>query len=84
MKTSETLKLLGKPSNTLQVNKDDSDDGLDFVGQVEGKLDIKQALEKGKLSFAEKFGKTIPAAPVKSVKGMFLSSGVDLKRKKVE
>jgi len=62
------------------VIDDDSDGGLDFIGGVTGKLDIKSALEKGKLSYNEKFG----TETMKPIRSMFLGSGVDLKRKKVE
>lgn len=84
LKTSETTKLLGKRSQAKPKDDDDSDGGLDFIGDKGGKLDIKSALEKGKLSFAEKFGKTTDTNQMKPVRGMFLGAGIDLKRKKVE
>ena len=77
LKTSETSKLLGRQS---KKEAEESDGELDFVGG--GKLDIKAQLSKGKLSFAEKFGQEEQIK--KSVKGMFLNSGIDLKRKKVD
>ena len=55
--TSETQKLIG--SMTSSKKKNDSDEELDFVGGSK-KLSIKEQLEKGKLTFAEKFGSAIP------------------------